>query len=341
MTPTDKRPTIDQVAQLAKVSTATVSRVLNQPQSVSESLRKKVSSAVTQLGYVPNAGARSLMLRRSGTVGAVFPTVDNAIFAKAIDALQRRLALSNMQLFIATSGYDLANETRQAINLVTSGADALALCGFSQAPELMRFLRQRKLPCVHVMVHEPSGEHVSVGFDNRGAMSRATHYLIDLGHRRIGMLAGICRHNDRAEQRVQGVRDALAAAGLTLPPEYLLERPYSLSDARDGMRQLMTRKHPPTAVVCGNDVLAFGALLEAETLGLRVPADVSILGFDDLELARHLKPALTTVRVETEEMWSKAADRLVAAIRGEEFPRSTELDVALVVRQSTGPAPGA
>ena len=180
MTPTDKRPTIDQVAQLAKVSTATVSRVLNQPQSVSEGLRKKVSSAVTQLGYVPNAGARSLMLRRSGTVGAVFPTVDNAIFAKAIDALQRRLALSNMQLFIATSGYDLANETRQAINLVTSGADALALCGFSQAPELMRFLRQRKLPCVHVMVHEPSGEHVSVGFDNRGAMSRATHYLICL-----------------------------------------------------------------------------------------------------------------------------------------------------------------
>ncbi|WP_066705684.1 LacI family DNA-binding transcriptional regulator [Curvibacter delicatus] len=339
MTTTDNsHPTIDDVARMAGVSTATVSRVLNRPESVSEALRKKVTTAVSRLGYVPHAGARALMLRRSGTVGAVFPTVDNAIFAKAIDALQRRLALSDMQLLIATSGYDIENEMRQAINLVTRGADALALCGFSQHAELLRFMRQRDLPCVHVMVYEPDGEHISVGFDNSAAMAQATQYLIDLGHRHIAMLAGVTRNNDRATQRVEGVRRTLQAAGLDLPSKRLVERPYALADAREGLRQLMAQKPAPTAVICGNDVLAFGAMLEAASLGLQVPSDLSIVGFDDLEMARHLRPALTTVRVPTEAMWTTAADRLVAAIRGEAFPRSTEIDVALVVRQSTGPA---
>jgi LacI family transcriptional regulator len=330
-------PTIDDVARLAGVSTATVSRVLNRPESVSESLRKKVAAAVARLGYVPHAGARALMLRRSGTVGAVFPTVDNAIFATAIDALQRRLAQSDIQLLIATSGYDVSSEMRQAINLVTRGADALVLCGFCQHPDLLRFMHQRRLPCVHVMVHEPSGEHISVGFDNAAAMAQATQYLIDLGHRRIAMLAGVTQNNDRALQRVEGVRRTLQAAGLDLPGERLVERPYALADARDGLRELMAHRPAPTAVICGNDVLAFGAMLEAASLDLQVPHDLSIVGFDDLEMARHLQPALTTVRVPTEAMWSTAADRLVAAIRGEPVQRSTKTDVALVVRQSTGP----
>lgn len=332
-------PTVEDVARIAGVSTATVSRVLNRPESVSEALRKKVTAAVSRLGYVPHAGARALMLRRSGTVGAVFPTVDNAIFAAAIDALQRRLAQSDIQLLLATSGYDQESEMRQAINLVTRGADALVLCGMCQHPDLLRILDQRGLPCVHVMVHEPEGRHITVGFDNRAAMAQATKYLIDLGHRDIAMLAGVTASNDRALHRVQGFRDALQAAGLELPANRLVERPYGLAAAREGLRQLMASKPAPTAVLCGNDVLAFGAMLEASNLGLDVPADLSIVGFDDLEMARHLRPALTTVRVPTESMWTTAADRLVAAMRGEAFARSTEVDVALVVRQSSGPAP--
>lgn len=338
-TPENSHPTIDDVARLAGVSTATVSRVLNRPESVSESLRKKVSAAVVTLGYVPHAGARALMLRRSGTVGAVFPTVDNAIFATAIDALQRRLAQTDIQLLIASSGYDKTSEMRQAINLVTRGADALVLCGFSQHPDLLRFIAQRSLPCVHVMVHAPDSKHISVGFDNVAAMAQATQYLIDLGHRHIAMLAGITANNDRATQRVEGVRRSLQAVGMELPVERLAERAYSLADARDGLRQLMAHHPAPTAVICGNDVLAFGAMLEAASLGLLVPKDLSIVGFDDLEMARHLQPALTTVRVPTEVMWSTAADRLVAAISGEPVQRSTKIDVELVVRQSTGPAP--
>ena len=333
-------PTVAAVAAAAGVSTATVSRVLNTPQAVRETLRRQVETAVAQLGYVPHAGARAMMLRRSGTIGAVFPTVDNAIFAKAIDALQRRLSEAGLQLLIATSDYDPDAEMRQALNLVTRGADALALCGAGQRSELLEFLRQRGLPCVHVMTLLPADAPMtSVGFDNAGAMAQAVRYLIDLGHRRIAMLAGVTRDNDRASARVAGVRRALHDAGLKLPPQRLVERRYSIAAAREGLRELMAARPAPTAIVCGNDVLAFGALLEAQRLGIAVPQALSIVGFDDLELARQLQPALTTVRVPAEEMWRTAADRLIAALRGEAVQRATEIEVALVVRESTAAAP--
>ena len=332
-------PTIDDVASAARVSTATVSRVLNKPDTVREALRLRVTEAVVRLGYVPHAGARALMLHRSGTVGAVFPTVDNAIFAKAIEALQRRLTDAGLQLLIATSGYDVDTEARQAMNLVTRGADALALCGVGQSPPLLKFLRQRALPTVHVMTYPAPAETVCVGFDNAKAIGQAVRYLLDLGHRRVAMLAGITRHNDRARARVSGVRKALKEAGLELPPSRIVERPYGLAEARDGFRALMAAAPAPTALLCGNDVLAFGALLEAQKMKIAVPKALSVIGFDDLEMARHIHPALTTVHVPTEKMWGAAADRLIEALDKRPVATATEVEVALVVRDSTGPVP--
>jgi LacI family transcriptional regulator len=347
------RPRIEDVAAAAGVSTATVSRVLNGV-SVREPLRARVQAAVATLGYVPHAGARALMLDRSGTVGAIFPTIDNAIFAKAIDALQQRLGEDGLQLLIATSGYDNEREMRQAVNLVSRGVDALALCGVSQPPELRRFLRQRGTPVVHVMsVPAPDVDAVCVGFDNAAAMAQAVRYLLDLGHRDIAVLAGLTRDNDRARARLQGAREALAHAKLPLPAHRIAERAYTLDAARDGLRALMLgaqqgartgartgasgRSPPqPTAIVCGNDVLATGALLEAQRLGIPVPQSLSIVGFDDLELAHHLEPGITTVRVPTEAMWRLAADRIVAMLRGEAVAPVTAIDVTLVVRGSTG-----
>jgi LacI family transcriptional regulator len=332
-------PTVEDVAAAAGVSTATVSRVLNGLGGVREPLRRKVLAAVETLGYVPNAGARAMMLRRSGTIGAIFPTVDNAIFAKAIDALQRRLAESGLQLLLATSGYDPQTEARQALSLLTSGVDGLLLCGCGQSAELLQRLAQRGVPVVHVMTWPAPPGLVTVGFDNARAMGQAVRLLLDLGHRRIAMLAGVTQDNDRAEARVAGVREALRAAGLDLPATRLTERRYGLAAARDGLRWLLQARPAPTAVVCGNDVLAFGALLEAHRLGLAVPEQLSIVGFDDLDLAGHLQPALTTVRVPAEEMWRLAAERVIDALRGAEVPRSTEIEVALVVRGSTAPPP--
>ncbi len=330
-------PTIEDVARAADVSTATVSRVLNTPQAVRDVLRRRVVDAVAALGYVPHAGARALKLQRSGTVGAIFPTIDNAIFAKAIEALQQRLAQGGRQLLIATCGYDLETERRQAVNLVTRGADALALCGVGQSPALLKFLRQRELPVVHAMVWPPPPGALCIGYDNARAIGQAVRYLVDLGHRRIAMLAGLVRDNDRAAARVEGVRQALLDAGLSLPPARLVQRRYGLAEAREGFRVLMAARPAPTAVLCGNDVLAIGALLEAQTLGLAVTATVSIVGFDDLEMARHLQPALTTLHVPTEALWCAVADALTAGIEQRQ-PASQELEVGLVVRGSTGPA---
>lgn len=334
-------PTVQDVAEAAGVSTATVSRVLNRPTSVRQVLREKVEAAVLRLGYVPHAGARALMLGRSATVGALFPTVDNAIFAQAIDALQRRLALDGYNLLIATTDYDPDAEMRQATNLVTRGADALAFCGAGQRPELLKLLERRGLPWVHVMVAAPteSAPGMHVGFDNARAMGQAVRYLLDLGHRRIGMLAGRTDNNDRASARVAGARSALEKAGLELPSQWCVERRYGLAEAREGLRALLATTPAPTAILCGNDVLAHGALLEAATLGIRVPEQLSIVGFDDLDMARHVQPALTTLHVPAEEMWRTAAERLLSALSGQACALNTVMNVELVVRESTGPAP--
>lgn len=332
-------PTISDVARQARVSTATVSRVVNAPYSVRIELRTRVEAAIAQLGYMPHPGARTLKSRRTCTIGAIFPTIDNAIFAKAIDALQRRLAEADHQLLLATSGYDPAVEESQALNLLTRGVDALVLCGCAQRPTLLSRLKARGVPVVHVMSWPLPPGMAGVGFESERAMGQVVRYLLDLGHRRIAMLAGITRDNDRAAARVHGVRTALAAAGLKLPEQRLIERPYGLAPAREGLRQLLDAQPPPTAVVCGNDVLALGALLEAQALGLRVPQDLSIVGFDDLEVASHVQPALTTVQVPAEAMWRQAADQALALVRGDTNLGNHEVEVSLVVRGSTAPPP--
>lgn len=334
-------PTVQDVARAAGVSTATVSRALNQPDSVRPALREKVLAAVARLGYVAHAGARALSLRRSGTVGVVVPTVDNAIFASGLQAFQRRLSAAGQVVLLAFSDYDPAQELTQVQALLARGVDALALTGLSQQPELLALLARRGLPWVHTGIFPAPPGSACVGFRNRVAIGRAVQYLLDLGHRRIAMLAGVTAHNDRAAERVAGVREALAAAGLQLPARWLAEAPYTVQAAREATRALL-QGPAPTALLCGNDVLAFGALLECAAAGIEVPAALSVVGFDDLDLARQWRPTLTTLHVPTERMWTLAADYLLGRLDGSVAePVQQELQVELVVRESTARAPRA
>lgn len=334
--PESGQPTIEDVARHAGVSTATVSRVVNQTDTVRPGLRAKVEAAVAALGYVPHAGARTLKLRRSGTVGVVVPTIDNAIFASGLQAFQRRMTEAGQVVLLAFSDYDPAQETAQAQALLARGVDALALTGLSQQPELLQRLAQRGLPWVHTGSFPAPPGLACVGIRNRAAIGRAVQYLLDLGHQRVAMLAGISAHNDRAAERVAGVRQALAAAGLGLPPRWLVEAPYTLQEARTGMRRLLATRPAPTAVLCGNDVLATGALLECAAAGVEVPRALSVVGFDDLDLARQWRPALTTVHVPTERMWALAAEYLLDRLDGRVADAvQREVEVELVVREST------
>jgi LacI family transcriptional regulator len=331
---------IRDVARRARVSTATVSRALNRPQAVRAAARSRVERAVEELGYVPHAAARALTTRRSQTIGAIIPTIDNAIFAKGIQALNRHLESREYHVLLATSEYYPDNEERQARNLVMRGVDGLIFMGDSHTRKLREFLRERGMPYVNTGVFRRDGSEACVGFDNRAAGAHAARHLVELGHRRIAMIAGIRRNNDRATDRVAGVSDALRAASLSLPEEWILECRYDYNEAGQALRRLLALSPRPTAIVCGNDVLAIGALFEAQAAGVHVPADLSIVGFDDLELARHVRPGLTTMRVPTEEMWCRAADYLLSVLAGRPAIDKFEIEVSLVVRESTSPCRG-
>lgn len=335
--PVTSRITIREVAKAARVSIATVSRVLNAPDRVNADLRQRVTSAVERLGYVADGAARALASRRSATIGAIVPTLDNAIFAECINALQLRLDEHGYVLLVASMEYDPRRERRELKALVERGVDGVVLVGTAHEESIFQLIHAARVPAVITWANDPKAPVACVGFDNETPARRMAEHLIDLGHRRIAMIAGITRGNDRAAARVAGVRAALDARGIALPRELLYERPYTIGDGRAALRDLLALPAPPTAVMCGNDVLAFGVLLEAQARGIGVPAALSVTGYDDHELASQFSPALTTVRVPAAEMGRRAADHLVNAAQGQHLPAVTELEAAIMLRATTAP----
>jgi LacI family transcriptional regulator len=335
--PGRKSAKLADVARVARVSTATVSRALTQPDKVKAATAARIRQAVQALGYVAHGAARALASRRTRTVGAVIPTLDHAIFANTTHALQKTLDEAGYTLLLACHEFDAAAEARMTQALIERGVDGLVLLGTSHHPSVFQMMETHHLPYVLTWALDASGKHPCVGFDNRAAAIRMTRYLLELGHREFAMISGITEGNERAGERLEGVREALAAAGLRLPPERVVEKPYTLPAGREGLREVL-RAHPrPTAVVCGNDVLAIGALAECQSAGLAVPQQVSVTGFDDLEMAAVVAPGLTTVHFPTAELGVHAAQNLLARLGGREAPARTELPVELVVRGSAAP----
>lgn len=328
--------TLKDVAARASVSTATVSRVLNAQGKVNRETEARVTEAVAALGYVPHAAARALASRRSRTVGAVTAALDNPIFAKGIQALENRLEQSGYGLLVASSNYEPVRELKQVRTMVERGIDAVMLQGDSHLPEVYALLQRKGIAYINTWIYDAAAPHACCGFDNALAGRNLADYLLDLGHSEIAMVGGITAGNDRARNRINGVKTALMARGLDLPPSRIVERPYSLSDGRDGLRQLLAAPGPrPTAVIGGNDLLAVGVMLEAQQSGLMVPDDLSVAGFDDIELAANVSPALTTIHVPVEEICTLAADYLVARIEGLATRDHVAVEAKLVVRQST------
>ncbi len=330
--------TLADVARRAKVSTATVSRALSLPQLVRPATLRRVQTAVEALGYVAHGAARALASRRTHTIGAVIPTLGNAIFANTTHALQRAFDAAGYTLLLASHEFDPAAEVRATRTLIQRGVDALVLLGTTHDPEVFRMIAARRVPYVLTWATDTSGRHPSVGFDNRAAAKAVAQHLLDLGHNRIAMIAGLTANNERARERVAGVEAALKARGLRLGAR--VEKPFTLAAGREGLREVLAATPRPTAVVCGNDVLALGAIAEAQAEGLQVPGDLSVTGFDDMEIASLLSPGLTTVHFPTAELGSRAAAHVLARLADEPVPQQTELPVELVVRESTAP-PGA
>ncbi len=329
------------VARLAGCSTATVSRVQNTPDLVSPETRDRVQAAIRQLSYMPNSAARALRSERSRMIGIVIPTLNHAIYASLVDTAQRRLADEGHSLLVATFEYDLAREVEQTSLLIERGTEGLILVGELHDPDLYRMLDATGVPYINTYVFKPDGPHPCIGIDNRQASFDIAEFLYGLGHRSFGVISAATADNDRAATRVAGIRDALAGHGIALDPDAVVQRPYSIASGREGLRILRGLDPAPTAIVCGNDVLAFGALIECREMGLSLPADLSIVGFDNLDFTPHLSPPLTTMAVPASEMGAGAAGFILDSLRGRPTPHKIRLEPSLIARRSTGLAPQA
>ena len=310
-------PTLEDVARRAGVSTATVSRCLNVPERVAEPTRERVRAAVAALGYTPNFGAKALMSRRTNTFGAVIPTMASAVFARGLQAFQETLMARGATLLVASSSYDPRVEEHEIRALIARGADGLLLIGTDRRPAVRRLLEQRGVPTVVTWTWSASRRGPCVGFDNVAASRALAERALGLGHARFAYVSAARATNDRARDRVAGAAAALAAAGIDPSAMPVIETVYSIADGGAAFEAAMAVRPRPTIVMCGNDVLAVGAVKRARAMGLDVPGDVSITGFDDIELATVVEPALTTVRVPHREMGRRAAELLLARADGD------------------------
>jgi len=331
-------PTLHDVAAAAGVSTATVSRCLNFPDQVSESTRINVIRIINDLGYSPNFGAKAMAARRTNTIGAIIPTMENAIFARGLQAFQEELRLHGFTMLVASTSYCPNIEEEQIRSLVARGADALLLIGHERDPEIYRFLQTQGVPALVTWAFTPGSVRPSIGFNNRAAIYEMATEVIKLGHTKLALISAETAMNDRAKARHVGIQNAMTDAGLKPSSLQFIETTYNIEDGANAFEKLMKSDTRPTAVFCGNDVLAVGALRCAREMKISVPDDVSIIGFDDIELAQVAYPALTTVHVPHREMGRRAAIALANYVKEGTPIKAVELKARLVFRETLGSA---
>ena len=329
-----------EVAESAGVSTATVSRALNHPELVAPATLKRVEEAVAALAYVPNPAARALSHGRSRLIGALIPTIGYSIYAHYMEAVQSACSAAGYTLVLGVYQFDAQEEANQARRLVDAGVEGLLLVGFNHERALFDAIASRNLPYVCTSVHQSRSVHPNVGYDNFKAGKQIAQYLLSLGHRRFGVITGDTGKNDRMAQRLVGIRAALRSHGLDLTSDAVHEGGYSLVDGRVGFTRIFGGLQP-TALVCGNDVIALGALQQARDDGVAVPDDVSIIGFDGLDWVAQFSPALTTISVPMTRMGERAAAVLIARIQGQAAPHSVDIPFELLERATCGKPPGA
>ncbi len=336
--PNGSAVTVHDVAREAGVSVATVSRVLNGKTTVAEALRVNVEKVSARLGYTPHAAARALATQRFMTIGAIVPTLQEANFSTGINELQWRVNQAGYTLLLASSNYDPQEELRQVRALSAQGVAGMLLVGSTRAAGVYETLAAKRIPYVNTWVLDDT--HPCVGFDNYEIGRTLANFLLDLGHCDFGIIAQELPQSDRAAKRIAGIHQALAARGVAKPRERLIERSHTIVDGQLALQALMELPRRPTAVICGTDSLAFGALVQAESMGLRVPEELSVTGLNDVEFAAHLRPPLTTIRLSAEEVGRRAAEFLLARIEGRSAVRATCIPFSLIVRGSTSRAPG-
>ena len=332
-----KKADILDVAHSAKVSASTVSRCFNHPELVKAATRKKIDRAVRRLGYIRNRAAQTIHGIRSGTIGLIVPTVDHTIFGQLIQSFSQGVGEEGFTILLASHGYNLEREYELTRKMLEHRVDGIALVGLEHADDTHELLTQQHTPAVLLWNHAQGVGIPSVGADNYQAGYMIAQHIADLGHRHIAGLFPPLAGNDRASQRFKGVQEGLKARGLAIAEGALLETLYSVGAAKAAVIEGLTSDHRPTAMICGNDVLAWGALHALRHLGLEAPKDISITGIGDFAGSAEFEPSLTTVRIPAGSIGRKAAEVIVEHIKdGTEVPQGAVFQPVLQVRASCG-----
>lgn len=332
------KPTLIDIAAACDTSIATVSRALSKPGLVQPETLKRVREVAAGMGYVPNRRARALVSGRSNTVGVAVPTLNSPIFSACLQEMQKTLSANGYQLLIASHEYDPAAEATALSQLMSHGVDALVVVGGARPQSTWGLIDSSELPVIQLWEGREGFDRVLV--DNRHAGELAARHLLDLGHRHIAVICGKRAINDRQAARVSGIRAALRARGLDLPEAQVSDQAPNVMAGRSGCATLLAQTPRPTAIVGTMDLLAMGAMLEAQARGITVPGAMSFIGIDNIDVSAHLSPALTTVDIPATRIGAEAAAMVLRRLGGEVADRDAlVLPVVPVVRASTAPYP--
>lgn len=329
--------TMKDVAQLAGVSTATVSRALMNPEKVSSSTRKRVEDAVLEAGYSPNSLARNLRRNESKTIVAIVPDICDPYFTEIIRGIEDAAMEHGYLVLLGDSGQQKKRES-SLVNLVfTKQADGMLLLGTDLPFDVSKPEQKNLPPMVMACEFAPELELPTVHIDNLTSAFQAVNYLTQLGHKRIAQISGpaeatLCKF------RHQGYQQALRRAGIEMNPNYCTYGDFTFEAGAKALRQLLALSEPPTAIFSHNDSMAIGVIKEAKKLGLSVPQDISVVGFDDIQFALYCDPPLTTISQPRYEIGRQAMLMMLDLLRGQEVGAGSRLlETKLVIRESAAP----
>lgn len=333
--------TMKDVAELARVSVSTVSHVMNGTRRVSEETRGDVLAAVEELSYKPNLLAKGLKTRRTYTIGLLIPDIQNSFFTSVVRGVEDVALSCGYHLFLCNTDEDPGREEEYITELAKKRVDGLMVAPSARRESHFGRLRDEGMPFVFLDRDVEGVDADVVSVDNRTGMRLIAEHLVGLGHQRIGMISGPL---DKASgyERHLGLRDALADLGVELEDSLVRFGDFRTSGGREGAGELLDLPSPPTALVTANNQMTLGALLTVNEMGLDVPGDLSVVGFDDPEWAPLTGPPLTTLAQPIYEMGVRAARMLLEGIEDgpDEESRRVLLEPWLVVRESTARAGG-
>ncbi len=326
--------TLTDVAAMAGVSPMTVSRVLNQPDKVAPATVQKVQEVIARSGFVPNLLAGGLSSQRSRLVAAIVPQMVNSIFIETLQAFSQVLWQEGYQVLIGMSGYPESREDELVTTILARRPEAIYLTGVERSDATRRRLAASGIPVVEVWDLTPTPLDLVVGFSHEACGQAVATHLLDRGYRRLGL---VWADDPRAAARMASLQQTLAQAGLAQAPAVVGPAPSTTRKGRDGLAQLLASGQRFDAIACSSDALAQGVLAEALSRGLRIPQDLAVIGFGDLEAAANTYPTLTTIRIFSTEIGRNAAEGLLQRMRGERPPQPAIVDTgfSLIQREST------